>query len=108
MREETADGSSGSDIAKAPAGPAANAADPSSGPLGIAGRVAFVGVLLAACALRLELTASLPTAYREAWVDDLLYAQTADHLIHGEWLGPYDVRILTKEPGYPLFLAAAS
>ena len=43
----------------------------------------------------------------EAPHDDSLFARMAGNLIDGRWLGSYDQVILTKGPGYPLFVAVA-
>ena len=39
--------------------------------------------------------------------DDGLFVNLARHILAGEWLGPYDVRTLSKGAAYPLFIAAA-
>lgn len=39
--------------------------------------------------------------------DDALFVRLAQHLVRGEWLGPYDQLTLAKGPAYPLFIAAA-
>jgi hypothetical protein len=39
--------------------------------------------------------------------DDRLFIQLAEHLVRGDWLGPYDELTLAKGPAYPLFIAAA-
>ena len=38
--------------------------------------------------------------------DDRLFIELAQHLIRGEWLGPYNELTLAKGPFYPLFIAA--
>jgi hypothetical protein len=68
---------------------------------------ALVLGLAGASALRLWLTASVRTIYRQFPVDDLFYVRAAEHLLEGRWLGPYDQNALVKGIGYPLFLAAA-
>ncbi len=42
----------------------------------------------------------------EAPNDDVLFARLAQHVVDGDWLGPYDKLTLVKGPGYPLFMAA--
>ncbi len=39
-------------------------------------------------------------------LDQQRFAEMADQLIAGRWLGPYDPLTLVREPGYPLFVAA--
>jgi hypothetical protein len=39
--------------------------------------------------------------------DDALFVRLAQHLVRGEWLGPYDQLTLAKGPAYPVFIAAA-
>jgi hypothetical protein len=39
--------------------------------------------------------------------DDRLFVELAQHLIRGEWLGPYNELTLAKGPLYSLFIAAA-
>lgn len=56
---------------------------------------------------RLALTADLPSTRLDLRVDDGLYVRTADHLLAGEWQGPYDRYTLAKSIGYPAFLAGA-
>lgn len=56
---------------------------------------------------RLALTADVPSTRLDLRVDDGLYVRTADHLLAGEWQGPYDHCTLAKSIGYPAFLAAA-
>lgn len=45
-------------------------------------------------------------AIGSAGLDDRLFVELAQHLVRGEWLGPYDVLTLAKGPAYPLFIAA--
>ncbi len=40
--------------------------------------------------------------------DDSLFATHANHLLNGDWLGPYDSKTLAKPPGYPMILAAVA
>lgn len=46
-------------------------------------------------------------AIGSAGLDDRLFVELAQHLVHGEWLGPYNVLTLAKGPAYPLFIAAS-
>lgn len=46
-------------------------------------------------------------AIGSAGLDDRLFIELAQHLIRGEWLGPYSVLTLAKGPAYPLFIAAS-
>lgn len=46
-------------------------------------------------------------AIGSAGLDDRLFLELAQHLVHGDWLGPYSVLTLAKGPAYPLFIAAA-
>jgi hypothetical protein len=39
--------------------------------------------------------------------DDRLFVELAQHLVHGDWLGPYHELTLAKGPFYSLFIAAA-
>lgn len=39
--------------------------------------------------------------------DDRLFIELAQHLVRGDWLGPYNELTLAKGPFYPLFIAAA-
>lgn len=39
--------------------------------------------------------------------DDLYFAKAAEHLIRGQWLGPYDNMTLIKAPFYPFFLVGS-
>ncbi len=38
--------------------------------------------------------------------DDVLFLRLASHLLHGEWLGPYDQLTLAKGPMYSFWIAA--
>ena len=42
-----------------------------------------------------------------AGLDDRLFVELAHHLVHGNWLGPYNELTLAKGPFYSLFIAAA-
>jgi len=46
-------------------------------------------------------------AIGSAGYDDLLFVRLAEHLAHGEWLGPYDPLTLAKGPFYSLWIAVA-
>ncbi|MBW7895634.1 MAG: hypothetical protein H3C27_11015 [Opitutaceae bacterium] len=46
-------------------------------------------------------------AIGSAGLDDRLFLELAQHLVRGDWLGPYSVLTLAKGPAYPLFIAAA-
>ena len=74
---------------------------------GLGSRLATTGLVAglgATAALRVWLTASLPTIYRQFPVDDLYYVRAAEHILDGRWLGPYNQNTLVKGVGYPLFL----
>jgi len=47
-------------------------------------------------------------AVPDAYHDDAFFARTANYLLAGQWLGPYDKMTLAKGMFYPLFVAAAS
>lgn len=40
-----------------------------------------------------------------AGYDDALYMNLANHLVNGNWLGPYDLVTLLKPPGYSIWIA---
>lgn len=42
-----------------------------------------------------------------AKVDDQLFVTLAEHLVKGEWLGPYTYLTLAKGPVYPMFMAGS-
>jgi len=42
-----------------------------------------------------------------AAANDRLFVELAHHLVHGNWLGPYNELTLAQGPFYPLFIAAA-
>jgi len=70
---------------------------------------------------RLWLAAALALTFLKLWLtrgqgvyalgsaghDDRLFVELAQHLIRGEWLGPYHELTLAKGPFYSLFIAAA-
>lgn len=73
------------------------------------GRMPFwvLCVMLLLALLRLWLVSYLDlTAVAGAELDDALFVEQAEHLLQGEWLGPYDERRLVKGPFYSFFLAA--
>ncbi len=58
--------------------------------------------------LKLWLTRGLDVyALGNADHDDALFVRLAQHLVRGEWLGPYDQLTLAKGPAYSIFIAAA-
>ena len=67
----------------------------------------WLAVALALTALKLWLTRG-PGVYAmgSAGLDDRLFIELAQHLVRGEWLGPYNELTLAKGPFYPLFIAA--
>lgn len=65
----------------------------------------FVGIFFLTILFRLWLILGIPKFYIYAPHDDLYYAKIANHLIHGDWLGPYDNFTLIKPPFYAFFLA---
>lgn len=68
----------------------------------------WFGVALALTALKLWLTRGQGVfAIGNAGYDDRLFLELAQHLVRGEWLGPYNELTLAKGPFYSLFIAAA-
>jgi|CZKI01.1.fsa_nt_gi hypothetical protein len=62
---------------------------------------------LACVALKLWLVAAQPVvAVGPAGHDDRLYLELANHILRGEWLGPYSQFTLMKGPMYPLWIVA--
>ncbi len=47
------------------------------------------------------------TAYGSLTIDDQWFVERASWITVGEWLGPFDAHTLIKQPGYPMFVAAA-
>ena len=45
--------------------------------------------------------------YAHAGHDDELFLRLAEHIVNGQWLGPYSQFTLMKGCGYPLFIAGA-
>lgn len=67
----------------------------------------WLGVALLLTALKLWLSRGQGVfALGSAGHDDRLFIELARHLVHGEWLGPYNELTLAKGPFYPLFIAA--
>src|SRR5437667_7139314 len=61
---------------------------------------------LALVVLKLWLVAAQPVvAHVDAIYDDRLFLELANHLLDGEWLGPYSQYTLMKGPMYSLFIA---
>ena len=46
-------------------------------------------------------------AHANAGFDDRLYLELANHIVDGDWLGPYSQFTLMKGPMYPMFIAGA-
>ncbi len=68
----------------------------------------WLAVALALTALKLWLSRGQGVfAIGSAGHDDRLFIELAQHLIRGEWLGPYHELTLAKGPFYSLFIAAA-
>jgi hypothetical protein len=68
----------------------------------------WLGVALALTALKLWLSRGQGIfAIGGAGYDDRLFLELAQHLVRGEWLGPYNELTLAKGPFYSLFIAAA-
>ncbi len=67
----------------------------------------WLGLGLALTAAKLWLSRGQGVyALGNAGHDDLLFVQLAQHLVQGNWLGPYNELTLAKGPAYPLFIAA--
>ncbi len=68
----------------------------------------WLAVALALTVLKLWLTRGQGVfALGSAGHDDRLFLELAQHLVRGEWLGPYNELTLAKGPSYSLFIAAA-
>lgn len=68
----------------------------------------WFGVALALTAFKLWLTRGQGVfAIGNAGYDDRLFLELAQHLVRGEWLGPYNELTLAKGPFYSIFIAAA-
>ncbi len=65
-------------------------------------------LFLAVIFLRVWLVHSQPlSAASDSSLDDQLYLRNAVSILNGHWLGPYDSRIFSKGPGYPLWIAGS-
>jgi hypothetical protein len=68
----------------------------------------WLGAAVALTALKLWLSRGQGVfAIGSAGHDDRLFIELAQHIVRGEWLGPYNELTLAKGPFYPLFIAAA-
>ena len=68
----------------------------------------WLGLALALTATKLWLSRGQGVfAIGSAGLDDRLFLELAQHLVRGEWLGPYTETTLAKGPFYPLFIAGA-
>lgn len=68
----------------------------------------WLALALALTALKLWLSRGQGIhAIGGAGLDDRLFIELAQHLVRGEWLGPYNELTLAKGPFYPVFIAAA-
>jgi hypothetical protein len=66
-------------------------------------------IALVACLISLWIRSGIPlVAAPVAYHDDAFFARTANYLLAGQWLGPYDKMTLAKGMFYPLFVAIAS
>jgi len=67
----------------------------------------LLGAYVGLAALKLWLAQGLPVfAIGPARVDDQLYISLADHIIRGQWLGPYNELTLARGAFYPIWIAA--
>jgi hypothetical protein len=66
----------------------------------------FMIALLLVVAVKLALVSDLSLLVQYAPHDDTLYVMRAYHLLMGEGFGPYDARVLAKNPGLSFFIAA--
>jgi hypothetical protein len=72
------------------------------------GRSVYPWIAAAAVVLKLYLVAAQPiVAIGGAGHDDRLFLQLAEHLVRGEWLGPYSQFTLMKGPMFSLFIATS-
>src|SRR4051794_3281318 len=55
----------------------------------------------------LRLRHGVPLVPHRSSFDDMLFIRQADYLIHGQWLGPFDMLTLAKGPSYPALIAVA-
>lgn len=73
---------------------------------GLNSRNPWLWVAVSLTALKLWLVAGQTvSAIGVAIHDDRLFAVLAEHILNGDWLGPYDQYTLAKGPLYPLFIA---
>lgn len=73
------------------------------------GQLLSLAVYTAACGASVAMRAALPPIPLYGTMhDDLLQVRLADRILSGEWLGDWEVLILLKGPGYPLFLAGSN
>ncbi len=68
-------------------------------------RTRFALGLALVALLKLWLVADTPIAARAIPHDQQRYAEMADQVIRGHWLGDYDAMTLIREPSYPVFIA---
>ena len=64
--------------------------------------IAWAGSIICFIALSMHLPVSLLTT---AGHDDALFIKNAQHIISGDWLGPYNQMTLAKGPAYSIFIA---
>ncbi len=69
-------------------------------------RTCFALGLVLVTVLKLWLVADHPIAARAILHDQQRYAEMADQVIRGRWLGDYDAMTLIREPSYPVWIAA--
>lgn len=68
----------------------------------------WLAVALALTAAKLWLSRGQGVfAIGSAGHDDRLFLELAQHLVRGDWLGPYNELTLAKGPFYPMFIAAS-
>jgi len=64
------------------------------------------GAVVAVCAVQLWLASSDEIVARANPYDQVRYLEMAESMAGGEWLGPFDVMTLTRDVGYPAWIAA--
>lgn len=72
---------------------------------GIVSRVGCGVVVVLASVMSVVLRGSVPIPFGLSAQDDVLFLRSADAIVHGDWLGPYDSLTLSKGPAYPVFIA---
>lgn len=72
---------------------------------GIVSRVGYGVVVVLASVMSVVLRGSVPIPFGLSAQDDVLFLRSADAIVHGDWLGPYDSLTLSKGPAYPVFIA---